>query len=157
MIALALVFFAANYYLPGLYQTAGLVVVAYVIRFFPQAVAGSHTALLRVNPRLEEAARGLGQRPLPAFAKVTLPLLTPGLFAGAALVFLSTMKELPATLLLRPIGFDTLPTEVWTATGVSAYGQAAAPALALCVLAAPVVWLLVVRGGRDLDEVGVAT
>ena len=153
VVALALVFFAARY-APVIYQTLGLLVLAYLVRFFPQALSGVHAALGRADPRLEEASRGLGRGPARTLASVTVPLVAPGLLAGATLVFLSTMKELPATLLLRPIGFDTLPIEVWTATGVSAYGQAAAPALLLCVLAAPVVWLLVVRGGRELDELG---
>jgi len=153
VVALALVFFAARY-APAIYQTLGLLVLAYLVRFFPQALSGVHAALGRADPRLEEASRGLGRGPARTLASVTVPLVAPGLLAGATLVFLSTMKELPATLLLRPIGFDTLPIEVWTATGVSAYGQAAAPALLLCVLAAPVVWLLVVRGGRELDELG---
>ncbi|MBA3300540.1 MAG: iron ABC transporter permease, partial [Thermoleophilaceae bacterium] len=103
---------------------------------------------------LEEAARGLGRSPVGALAAVTLPLVAPGLLAGTTLVFLSTMKELPATLLLRPIGFDTLATEVWSATSVSRYAEAAPAALALCVMAAPVVWLLVARGGREWDELG---
>ena len=120
---------------------------AYVVRFFPQALAGAHGALLRVDPRLEEAARGLGRSPRSAFVSITAPLVAPGLLAGATLVFLSAMKELPATLLLRPIGFETLATEVWSATGVGSYSQAAVPALVLIVLAAPVVWLLIARPG----------
>ena len=67
--------------------------------------------------------------------------------AGAALVFLSTMKELPATLLLRPIGFDTLATEIWGATQVGAYSKAAVPALLLILLSTPVLWL--VHGDRS--------
>jgi iron(III) transport system permease protein len=67
------------------------------------------------------------------------------LAAGATLVFLSTMKELPATLLLRPTGFDTLATEVWSATSVSSYSAAAVPALLLIAVSVPVVWLLQVR------------
>jgi iron(III) transport system permease protein len=144
VIALSLVFFAANYASP-VYQTLALLVIAYVVRFFPQALAGAHGALLRVDPRLEEAARGLGRTPRSAFMSITARLIAPGLLAGATLVFLSAMKELPATLLLRPIGFDTLATEVWSATGVGSFSQAAIPALVLIVLAAPVVWLLIAR------------
>ncbi|MBA2504649.1 MAG: iron ABC transporter permease [Thermoleophilaceae bacterium] len=153
VIALALVFFAARN-ASLLYGTLTLLIVAYLVRFFPQALAGVRSALERVDPNLEDAARGLGAPPPAVLARVTVPLMAPGLLAGAALVFLSTMKELPATLLLRPIGFDTLATEVWTTTSVSRYAEAAPPALALCVLAAPVVWLLVVRGGREWDELG---
>jgi iron(III) transport system permease protein len=147
VIALSLVFFATRVAEP-LYQTLALLVAAYVVRFLPQALAGAHAALARVDPQLEQAARGLGASPARALARVTMPLLAPGLLAGATLVFLSTMKELPVTLLLRPIGFDTLATEVWTATGVSSYGAAAVPALALIVLSAPVVYLLQVRPRR---------
>jgi iron(III) transport system permease protein len=144
VIALALVFFASRFAGP-LYQTLALLVFAYVVRFLPQALSGAHGALLAVDPRLEEAARGLGRGPRRAFLEVTAPLAAPGVLAGATLVFLSTMKELPATLLLRPIGFDTLATEVWSATAVSSYSEAAPAALALIVLAAPIVLRLVVR------------
>ena len=153
VIALSLVFFAANYASP-IYQTTALLVFAYVVRFFPQALAGSHSALVRVSPRLEEAARGLGRSPASVFARVTAPLLAPGLLAGAALVFLSTMKELPATLLLRPIGFETLATEIWKYTSVAAYSRAALPALALIAVSAPIVYLLGVRSGSEVEAPG---
>jgi len=65
---------------------------------------------------------------------------------------LSAMQELPATILLRPIGFDTLATEIWGATQVGAYSKAAIPALLLIVLSAPVLWL--VHGDRGLAETG---
>ena len=141
VIALSLVFFAARYASP-VYQTLALLVFAYVVRFFPQALSGVDTALARVSPRMEEAARGLGRGWLSTTWRVTLPLARSGLLAGAALVFLSAMKELPATILLRPIGFDTLATEVWTATQVGAYSRAAVPALVLIGLSAPVLWLV---------------
>ncbi|HEX2045435.1 MAG TPA: iron ABC transporter permease [Gaiellaceae bacterium] len=153
VVALALVFFAAGYATP-VYQTLALLVFAYVVRFLPQALAGTSSAFARVSPHLEEAARGLGRTPRRAFLSVTVPLSAPGLMAGAALVFLSTMKELPATLLLRPIGFETLATEVWTATTVAAYSQAALPALLLIVFSAPFVYLLVTRGNVEVDAPG---
>jgi iron(III) transport system permease protein len=153
VIALSLVFFAANYASP-VYQTTALLVFAYIVRFFPQALAGSHSALVRVSPRLEEAARGLGRTPVSVFTRVTAPLLAPGLLAGAALVFLSTMKELPATLLLRPIGFETLATEIWKYTSVAAYSRAAVPALVLIAVSAPIVYLLGVRTGSELETPG---
>jgi iron(III) transport system permease protein len=151
VIALALVFFATRLAEP-LYQTLAVLVLAYVIRFLPQALAGAHGAFARVDPRLEHAARGLGVGPARAFARVTAPLLAPGVLAGAMLVLLSTMKELPATLLLRPLGFDTLATEVWSATSVASYSRAALPALALVVLSAPVVWLLQVLRQSEPPE-----
>lgn len=153
VIALALVFFAVRYGGP-IYQTLGLLLVAYVIRFLPQALAGSSSALQTINPRVEEAARSLGRRPLRVAASITLPLARPGLLAGATLVFLSTLKELPATLLLRPIGFDTLATEVWKFTEVGAYSRAALPALLLIAVAVPFVWLVTGRRASALGSPG---
>ncbi len=95
-----------------------------------------------MSPRYEEAARGLGRGPVATLALVTLPLVRSGLLAGAALVFLSAMKELPATLLLRPIGFETLATEIWKLTQIGAYSRAALPALVLIAVSAPVLYLL---------------
>jgi iron(III) transport system permease protein len=151
VVGLALVFFAARYF-NALYGTVAVLMAAYVVRFLPQALAGARSAIGRVDPRLEDASRGLGRGQLSTLWSVTLPLVSPGLLAGATLVFLSIMKELPATLLLRPIGFDTLATEVWTATGVSAYSEAAPPALALMLVASPIVYLLTVRGGAGLEQ-----
>jgi iron(III) transport system permease protein len=144
VIALSLVFFAANYVAP-LYQTLVLLVFAYVVRFFPQALAGVGSALHAVSPHVEEAARSLGRGPMTVLATVTVPLIRRGMLAGAALVFLSAMKELPATLLLRPIGFDTLATEVWKYTSLASYSRAAPPALLLILVSAPVVYLLAAR------------
>jgi iron(III) transport system permease protein len=141
VIALSLVFFAARYASP-VYQTLALLVFAYVVRFFPQGLSGVESALERVSPRYEEASRGLGRGPLQTLALVTVPLVRSGVLAGAALVFLSAMKELPATLLLRPIGFETLATEIWKLTQVGAYSQAALPALMLIAVSAPVLYLL---------------
>jgi iron(III) transport system permease protein len=141
VIALSLVFFAANYAGP-LYQSLALLVFAYVVRFLPQALAGVESSLAAVGPRVEEAARALGRGPLATAATVTVPLIRPGILAGAALVFLSAMKELPATLLLRPIGFETLATEIWKLTSVGSYSRAALPALVLIALSAPFVWFL---------------
>lgn len=141
VIALSLVFFAARY-ASLVYQTLALLVFAYIVRFFPQGLSGVESALERVNPRYEEAARSLGRGPLRTTASVTVPLVRSGVVAGAALVFLSAMKELPATLLLRPIGFETLATEIWGLTQVGAYSRAAVPALALIVVSAPVLYLV---------------
>lgn len=141
VIALSLVFFAARYASP-VYQSLALLVFAYAVRFFPQALSGAESTLHSVSPRYEEAARGLGRGTLATLSAVTVPLARSGLLAGAALVFLSAMKELPATLLLRPIGFETLATEIWKLTQVGAYSRAAVPALVLIAVSAPVLWLL---------------
>jgi iron(III) transport system permease protein len=125
-----------------------------VVRFFPLALAGASAALEAVSPRLEEAARGLGRGPASVLASVTLPLIRSGLLAGAALVFLSAMKELPATLLLRPIGFETLATEIWKFTSVGAYSQAAPSALLLIVVSAPFVYALAARREWEVGAPG---
>lgn len=141
VLALAFVFFVLNV-APFLYQTLIVLVVAYAVRFLPQAVAPARTALLQVSPRLVEAARTLGQTPAGAFRGVTLPLLRPGLVAGMALVFLTTVKELPLTLLLGPTGFGTLSTQIWGAATEGFYARAAAPAALLMLLSAGTVALL---------------
>ncbi|MFU8868575.1 ATP-binding cassette domain-containing protein [Natronococcus sp.] len=133
VIGLSLVYFATRY-LPSAYQTVPLVVFAYVVLYLPLAVGSTRTAILYVNPKFAEAARSLGNTPFQAFRRITLPLVFPGLVAGAALVFLHGMKELPATLLLRPIGFDTLATFIWAAERNAYYGYAAVPALVLVFL-----------------------
>lgn len=134
-VALSLVFFGANYVV-FLYQTLLMLIFAYTVRFIPQAVSTLRTTLLQISPRIEEASRNLGHGPLQTLRSVVLPLLHPGIWTGAALVFLTTVKELPATLLLRPTGFDTLAVQIWAATEEAFFARAAAPALILLVVSA---------------------
>jgi iron(III) transport system permease protein len=142
VVALAFVAFGAG---TPFYQTLGMLVAACVVRFLPEAISATRAALLQISPRLEEAARGLGRSQLGAVVSVTAPLARPGILAGAALVLLTAMKELPATLLLSPTGWDTLAVEVWTAANNAAYGQAAAPALILIAVASVPMLLLAPR------------
>ncbi len=135
VVALALVFFGANY-APWLYQTLPMLLFGLAIRFLPQAIGSLRTTLQQMNPRVEDAARSLGRSPLTVFAGVTLPLLTPGILSAAALVFLTSIKELPTTLLLSPTGFPTLATMIWSATSEAMFTQAAAPALVLLAVSA---------------------
>jgi iron(III) transport system permease protein len=137
-----------------LYGTLALLLLAYLVRFMPYALASTRAALDGVSPRLEEAARSLGRTPSGAARAVVLPVARPGILAGAALVFLSTVKELPATLLLRPIGFETLATEIWKETSVAAYGAAAPSALLLVAIAAPFVYALSWRRAWELGAPG---
>ncbi|NBA95176.1 iron ABC transporter permease [Pseudomonas sp. R5(2019)] len=132
VIALTLVFFALHY-VPALYQTTGLLLLAYALLFLPLAQAPVRTALTKAAPQLEEAARTLGASPFSAFCRVTLPIIFPALAAAFALVFLDAMKELTATLLLSPTGMTTLATEVWAHTANVEFA-AAAPYAALLVL-----------------------
>jgi iron(III) transport system permease protein len=135
VIALSLVFFGVRYARP-LYQTLAMLILAYVIRFLPQAIGSLRTSFLQVNPHIEEAARSLGHTTPRVWLRVTGPLVRPGLLSGGTLVFLTVMKELPATLLLRPIGFDTLATRIWSATAEGFWARAAGPALLLIAIAA---------------------
>lgn len=135
VVALALVFFAANY-LPNWYQTLPVLVLGYAIRFLPLSVGATRSALTQINPRLEEGARCLGLRPWQVLVRITAPLARSGVLAGAALVFLSVMKELPTTLLLSPTGFKTFATEIWMAHSEVRLPQAAAPALLLVLISA---------------------
>ena len=134
VVALAFVFLGARY-ATGLYQTLPWMVLALAIRFLPQALSAQRAALLQVSPRVEEAARSLGRGSLRAMRDVTLPVARPGVAAGAVLVFLTVMKELPITLLLSPTGYRTLATEIWTAAGSGALSEAALPALILILIA----------------------
>jgi iron(III) transport system permease protein len=135
VVALSLVYVGANY-LPWLYQTLPMLIYAYTVRFLPEAYGTLRTSLYQVSPRLEEAARSLGLSQRRAVQQVTLPLLRGGVWAGAALVFLSAIKELPATLLLAPTGFTTLATQIWSATEEVSFTRAAAPALLLLLISA---------------------
>jgi iron(III) transport system permease protein len=133
VVGLSLVFLSVRT-LPGIYQTIPLLLIAYVVLFLPQASQPLKNAIQQVNPRQEEAARMLGRGRGRAFTSVVLPQVSGPALAAAALVFLTAIKELPATLLLRPTGFETLATRVWSWTSAGRYSQAAAPALLLVAL-----------------------
>ena len=143
-VALAVVFFAANYLGP-LYQSLALLVIVYASIFLAQATGAAKASMLQVNPDLEDAARGLGSGSFRTMRDVTLPLIWRGLLAGGALVFLTTMKELPATLLLRPTEFETLAVRIWSAADELFYARAALPALLLLLVAAVPMYFLVLR------------
>jgi iron(III) transport system permease protein len=146
VVALSLILIV-NRFLPFLYATPLVVVLAYVLRHMPQAVRSSQASLAQVSPSMEEAAQTLGRTSFKAFLHVTVPLILPGLFAGAALVFLTSLKELPATLLLRPAGFDTLAVRVWIWAEEGIFTQAA-PAALLLILAAAVPLYFLLRRER---------
>jgi len=141
VVALALVFLSVRYAYP-LYQRTPVLVLAYAVLFLPAAVGAVRASVAQAPPVLEELARSLGRSPAGALRSVTLPLAGPGIAAGAALTMLTCMKELPATLLLRPTGMETLATELWSQTEVGAYGAAAPYAAALVLLAALPTFLL---------------
>ncbi len=141
VVAFSLVFWGANY-LPWLYQSLPMLIFAYLVLFISQSVGTVRSALLQVNPQLEESARSLGRNPWQTFTEITLPLVSPGIFGGAALVFLTAIKELPVTLLLAPIGFNTLATHIWKATQSVSYSDAAAAALLMLLISMSSTFLL---------------
>ena len=141
VVALAYVFFGINY-ARSLYQTLPMMLAAYVVLFIPQAVGAERASLVQMPHSLEEAGRSLGKRPFTILRRITLPLVRPGLVAGAALVFLTIMKELPTTLILSPSGFNTLAMQVWSNIGEALFARAAAPTLLLILLSSvPLAWL----------------
>jgi iron(III) transport system permease protein len=149
VVALSLVYFGASY-LPLLYQTLVMLIFAYIVRFLPESLGALRTNLFQISPRIEEAAQGLGLTHRQVMQRVTVPLLRPGLWAGAALVFLSVIRELPATLLLAPTGFTTLATQIWAATEAASFTRAAAPSLLLVTVSA--LSLIFILGREGMDE-----
>lgn len=127
---------------PQLYGTIVVLLLAYLVHFLPAALQGMESTLQQLTPNLEEAARSLGSRSLRTFFQVTLPLVRGGFLSAWILVFVQCMKELPASLLLRPVGFDTLAVRIWLEASEELYQLAAPPALLIVVITIPVVLLL---------------
>jgi iron(III) transport system permease protein len=128
-----------------LYQTYVVLLAAYVIHFGGQALRASQVAVAAVPERMEEAARLLGASRWRRLRTVEVPMMLPGLAAGAGLVLLNTMKELPATLLLAPIGHESLSGRIWqTAEQVYRY-DVATTSLVLIACSAVLTWWLVIR------------
>lgn len=123
-------------------------VFAYVVRFLALGVQSVESQMARLSPNLDDAARSLGCDRLETMWRVHLPLVRAGLGTAALLVFIETMKELPATVLMRPLGGDTLAVAVWQATSESLWEAAALPALAIVVVGLVPVLVLV----RALDR-----
>lgn len=152
VIALALVTVSIRY-LPAVYQTALVLVLAYTILFIPRAMVTIRASIALVPPELGEASRSLGQGPARTFWRVQLPLTLRGALAGFALVFIAVTTELTATLILSPIGTTTLSTAFWNASESLDYAAAAPYALAMVLLSAPLTWLLM-RGTERTDDSG---
>ncbi|MDG5787920.1 iron ABC transporter permease [Evansella sp. AB-P1] len=133
IVALGFVFIFNNH-IPMLYNTFYMVALAFVVRFLPQAMQAGEASLSLVSPRIDEAARSLGYPPWKVMIKVIIPSILPGVLAGGALVFVSSIKELPATLMLRPPGFDTLAVRIYFEASEAFYHLAAPPALLIILV-----------------------
>ena len=138
-------------------QPAGLVLTgsavallfAYVVRFLAVGLQTVDAGLGRIAPSLDDAARSLGAGAARVVSRVHLPLLRGSLLTASILVFVETMKEMPATLLLRPFGLDTLAVIVWERTAESLWVEAAVPALAIVVTGLLPVFLALRLSARE--------
>ncbi|QTD88479.1 ABC transporter permease [Burkholderia anthina] len=124
--------------------SAAALVIAYAVRFLAISTGSIEAGLARIPPSLEQAARSLGETAGGTLRRVHLPLLRPALTTSALLVFVDAMKELPATLLLRPLNFDTLATWLYAEAARGTYEEGAVAALAI-VLAGLVPVILLAR------------
>jgi iron(III) transport system permease protein len=128
--------------LGALYQTTFLLAFAYALLFLAKSVASMNSSLSRVPSSVKDVASTLGMNQLMIIKKVVAPIAAPGIGLGTVLVFLTAMKELPATLMLRPTGFDTLATQIWSAASINRFNEAAPYALILVLIAALPTFLL---------------
>ncbi len=151
VIALSMVFLALH--VPGftfLYQTLPILLLAYVIHFGAQAYRSAEVGILSINPKLGEVSRTLGTNRFERLWKIEFPQMLPSLAAGGGLVMLSTMKELPATLLAAPINFKTLATHIWSTNEAGFLAEAGLSALVLVILSALLTWFVVIKNARHL-------
>ena len=150
VVALSFVFLV-NQSIPILYQTSALVLLAYLALFLPNAVTVLKVPIAQVPIGIEEVARTLGSNPIQTLRRVVIPAAAPGILSAVAFVGLTVIKELPATLILRPTGIETLATRLWSATSVNAF-SAAAPYALLLILIAGIPALLVNREIRSVQN-----
>lgn len=140
VIGLALVSLGSK--ISALYQTTLLLAFAYSLLFLAKSVASTTASLMQVPSVLKDVAASLGKNSLRVATQVTLPMALPGIGLGALLVFLTAMKELPATLMLRPTGMETLATQIWSYASINRFNEAAPYALLLVLIAAIPTFLL---------------
>jgi len=144
-IALGVIFIGLKLITP-LYQTIGLLIISYVILFLPVTLGSIKSAMLQINPHIEEASRSLGFKMWPTIIKITLPIILSGILAGGILVFMLTMKELPATMILAPLGFQTLATSIWSYSSEAFFAKSAFPAMLLVLISGPLTAYLAFKG-----------
>jgi iron(III) transport system permease protein len=111
--------------------SAVALVFAYAVRFLAISLQTLEASLVKIPPSFDDAARSLGASVGGTLARIHLPLMRGGVLTALVLVFVETVKEMPATLLLRPFGFDTLAVAVWERTAESQWPEASVPALAI--------------------------
>ena len=124
VVALAVVYFGINFAMP-IYQTMILLAIGYLILFIPVAIGIIKPVISQINPKLEESAKSLGASNFKIWQKINFPSMAPGITGAFILVFILIMKELPATLILAPLSFNTLATSIWTHATEAGFGMAA--------------------------------
>ncbi len=137
---------------PLLLGSVAALLVAYLVRFIAVAYGPLESSLARIRPSLPEASRSLGVGGPRLFFKVYLPLLLPGTLSAALLVFVDTLKEMPATLLMRPFGWDTLAVRVFEMTSEGEWARASLPALTLVLVGLLPVIGLIRRSARQVGR-----
>ena len=130
---------------PSIYQSFTALIISYLIVFLPQAIGAGQASMEQVKSNYLDASAVLGMSKLKSFYRITLPLIYRGLFAGGALVFLSTMKELPQTLLLRPTGLNTMAIDIWSYASEGLFTQAAFSSFILLAISAIPTYILSTR------------
>lgn len=133
IVALGFIFIFNNYF-TFIYATPLILVLAFFVRFFPQSLQAGQSSINQISPKIDEAARSLGTPPWKILYKIILPNMIPGILSGAALVFVSSVKELPVTLMLRAPGFDTLAVRVYFEAHDGIYHLAAPGALLIILV-----------------------
>ncbi|PLW75184.1 iron ABC transporter permease [Cohaesibacter celericrescens] len=136
-----------------LISSGAAMLYAYCVRFMAMSYGAGETGLQRISPNLDAAARTLGRSPFRTLIEIDLPMIRPALISGALLVFVDVMKELPATILLRPFNFETLATLVYGQASLEAFEKASLAALTIVLVGIlPVIVLSRTSGNAHQDE-----
>ena len=130
--------------------TIVILIFAYLVRFSAQALAPARAAVASIPESMEDASQVLGASKIKRFFSIDLPVVTPGLLAGSGLVLMSTMKELPITLLVAPFEFPTLTTKIFQSFEDAFVAEGGLLALILVLLSAILTWILVIRRADHL-------
>ena len=135
-----------------IYQSHLMLIAGLIMLFLPAGLSPIKVALLQVNPLIQESARTLGRGPIHTTISITLPLIKRGLGMSFALVFLVTMKELPAIMILSPLDFNTLTISIWSYSTEAFFAQAAIPALMLILISTAPLGLLMGFSSEKLQD-----
>jgi iron(III) transport system permease protein len=143
-VSISLVFLASKIGSP-IYQSMWVLIFGCFVLYLPTGLGSVKSAMLQISPSLEESSRSLGVGSLRTSIQVTIPLLRSGIIAAFFVVFLVTMKELPAVLMLSPLDFRTLTTEIWAYSSEAFFAQAAIPSLTLIIISAIPISLILIK------------